>query len=138
MKTILDELTRLERQLEEVYKNTLSKAGELGVNEARNTKLFKHGNNFEQAIQFTPHGSHEGRVESGAEYSGYLEYGNNQNGDVITPKVANVLHFFANGEEVFVKSVKAHGPLPFMEQAADTVEEELPQIWAHEFDKHIK
>lgn len=135
MKTLAEELQRIQRELEKVSHNTLRKAGELGVKAARNTKLFKHGNNFEQKIQFQPEGSYQGKVESGAEYSGYLEYGNNQGGEIIYPKVANVLHFFANGEEVFVKHVKAHGPLPFMDQAADEVEEKLPELWAEEFDK---
>jgi hypothetical protein len=138
MKTIVDELIQLELELIKTYENTLSKAGKLGVEEARHTKLFKHGNSFDEKIQFTPHGANQGTVESGAEYSGYLEYGNNQNGDMIYPVAANVLHFFANGQEVFTRHVRAHGPLPFMANAADKVEEELPHLWAAEFDKLIK
>lgn len=138
MKTFAQELENLEHQVQKVVKGTLDAAGEYGVEQARTTKLFKHGNAFEQAIQFTPHTSTEGQVESTADYSQYLEYGNDQNGSVIYPKAANVLHFFANGEEVFVKHVKAHGPLPFMDEAADKVEEHLPDIWLKEFDKHIK
>lgn len=138
MKTLTDELITLEKQLEQVSRETLHDAGNKGVEEARNTRLFKHGNTFEQAIQFTAHTPYEGEVVSGAEYSQYLEYGNNQHGDTIYPVVANALHFFANGEEVFTKHVSAHGPIPFMDQAADEVEKELPNLWAHQFDKHIK
>lgn len=138
MNTLDKELAKLERELEHVSKATLQQAGELGVEEARGTDLFKHGNKFEQAITFQPIGGMQGRVESGAEYSGYLEYGNDQAGNIIYPKAGNVLHFTANGEDVFAKHVKAHGPLPFMDQAADEVEKQLPNLWAHEFDKLVK
>lgn len=138
MKNLVQSLQELERELEKVSQHTLHRAGELGEEAARKTDLFKHGDNFEQQIQFQSAGSFQGTVESGAEYSHYLEYGNNEAGDTIYPKQAKALHFFANGEEVFTKKVKAHGPLPFMDQAADKVEHDLPTLWAEEFDKHIR
>lgn len=138
MKNLTEALLQLEQQLLEVSKNTLKEAGEYGVKQAQNTTLFHHGNDFEKQIDFQAHTSTQGEIESHAEYSQYLEYGNNAGGDTIYPKAANVLHFFANGQEVFTKHVKAHGPLPFMDQAADKTEEQLPNIWAQEFDKIIK
>lgn len=138
MKTLNQELRVLEHQLEAVSKATLSEAGQKGVQHARETKLFKHGNSFDAAIQFTPHTSFEGQVVSEKEYSHYLEDGNQDSGPIIYPRVANALHFFANGEEVFTKHVKAHGPLPFMDQADDEVENQLPHLWAEQFDRLIK
>lgn len=138
MKTLPEELKILQAQLLQVANATLHAAGELGVKEARSTTLFKHGNDFDEAIQFTANTSLTGEVESGKEYSQWLEYGNADEGPFIYPKTANVLHFFANGEEVFTKYVTAHGPLPFMSNAADIVEQELPNLWNSEVDKIIK
>lgn len=50
-------------------------------------------------------------------YAAWVEYGNGPPGSKIYPRKSSCLHFFSNGEEVFVKWVKASVPHPFMANA---------------------
>jgi hypothetical protein len=126
MKTLDAELITIEKAIEAAAALTLKKMGVEGVKHARSTNLFKHGADFDSQITWQQEDEFHGKIVSGAEYSNYLEYGNNQEGDRIYPVHAKALHFWINGEEVFAKSVKAHGPLPFLEQAKDYIDAAAP------------
>ena len=124
-----DQLLTNLKQLEEVCEATLIEAGNLAVDIARSTTLFHHGNAFDEGIKFIQHNKYQGTVVSEASYSEWLEYGNNEQGPFIYPVTAKALHFFINGEEIFVSKVKSHGPLPFMEQTENIILNELPTIF---------
>jgi hypothetical protein len=115
--------------------NTIVKASELAIKEARATKLFKHGAKFDEQIQYHSINSTSGEVVSGAPYSGWLEFGNDPGGGYIYPKTANKLRFFANGNIVFANRVRAHKPFPFFNNAAKVVSRSLTDIFNSEFRK---
>lgn len=138
MKTIGQVLLEYVPEIEDVGEATLHKAGKRGVELAQETNLFRTSQSFKDAITFTPVSSTNGFVLADKPYAPFLEYGNNEHGAFIYPVHGKALHFFINGTEVFAKKVKSHGPLPFMEQAANQLEQELPGIFEEEFDKIIK
>ena len=123
------------RDLDNVVSATLAEAGKLGVETAQGTSLFKTSQNFRDMIVTYPESQTSQVVWSTASWSHYLEYGNNQLGDRIYPTTAKFLHFFVDGEEVFAKSVRSHGPLPFMAEAEDKVQQEGSRIWEQELAK---
>jgi hypothetical protein len=138
MSSFEKDLAAIEKAIEKAAHNTLVKAGELGVKEAQETSLFHHGNKFEEGIKFIPQSEYSGEVISEAEYSEYLEFGNDDGSGRIKAKNGKALHFWMNGEEVFVNSVKAHGPLPFVANAADIVEQQIANIFDEEIEKLLR
>ena len=108
---------------------TLLEAGAKGVDVARNTDLFKNIGALRDATNFHQIDSRSGFVLADKKYAQYLEDGNPFDGFIIKPVRAKALHFRIDGEDIFVKSAKAHGPLPFMQNAQDAVEEALPKIF---------
>jgi hypothetical protein len=106
--------------------------GEKAVQVARDTGEFK--NTLKEKTHFVMSGQYVGEVMDDRSYAGYLEYGNDPGGGRIYPINAKALHFFVNGEEVFAKSVRAHGPYHFIENGRDAAENELTNIFA----KHIQ
>ncbi len=112
--------------------------GELGVKHAQETKLFHNNGPLRSATKFHLINQFHGFVLADKPYAYWLEKGNNQQGPFIYPKFAKCLHFFANGQEVFTKKVKSHGPLPFMEQARDQLQREADAIIKAHMKKAIK
>lgn len=127
-------LEKITHQIEEAAEKALENAGKRGVQLAQQTTLFKTSNSFKQAIQFHPISKYSGFVLADKPYAQYLEEGNPSQGFVIRPRNAKVLHFFINGKEIFTTKSTAHGPLPFMQQAATKLETELPDIFADAFN----
>jgi hypothetical protein len=107
---------------------------EIGVSNAKSSTLFKNRtgnlrNNIKAtAPTFSANGSISAEVLADTSYAGYVEYGNNQKGPRIYTVHAKALRFVINGKVVFAKSVKAHGPLPFMGNAQGVVESLAPTI----------
>ena len=117
-------------EIEKAATRTLEKAGELGVKEARSTTLFKHGNAFDEAIVFNKLSNHEGEVVS--EKDIYLEYGNGPKGQEIPFNTPHVVYIEAIGDFRYVDHTVAHGPLPYMTNAADAVENAIEDIFEAE------
>lgn len=67
-------------------------------------------------------------VSANAPYAHYVEFGNNRNGPWIYPKYKKALKFELNGQTVFAKRVRSHGPLPYMTPARDRAEKIAPQV----------
>jgi hypothetical protein len=122
-------MINLDSLLDEVVAETLQKAGELGVKTAQQTDLFQASHSFQEQIITKPTAQNSQVIWSQAPWSSYLEYGNNQQGDFIYPKVAKALSFTQNGQTVFYKKVRAHGPLPYMQQAQEEIEFHIDEIW---------
>lgn len=132
---LVEEVTN---EVERALHQTLLDAGQLGQETARDTNLFKNTGPLRDATNFKTIDQFSGFVLADKPYAQYLEYGNPYEGFVIKPVNAKALHFFSNGEEFFVKSSTAHGPLPFMENAQHKVEEDIEKLWEHNFDKFVK
>ncbi len=111
--------------------------GQRGAELARASPLFK-GNALRKATQFHRVDWFQGFVLADKPYAFYVEEGNNQLGPRIYPRFAKALHFFIDGQEFFRKSVKAHGPLPFMGNARDQLEREATAIIEAEIAKAIR
>ncbi len=109
--------------LDKALSQFLQNIGEHIQEEAKDTNLFHHGANFESQITTTQIAPDEQEVTSGAKWSSYLEFGNPSEGFIITPKNGPYLVFYSYRDHHWVKTkqVRAHGPLPFMEQSAEKV-----------------
>lgn len=97
---------------------SLDEIGRVGEAHAKATTLYK-GNNLRNNTKFVSEGEFTKAVVADTPYAGYVEFGNNQQGDKIYPKHAKALRFEVEGQVIFRKWVRAHGPLPFMSQARD-------------------
>lgn len=137
MKTLDQALLALQPLIEKAAHQTAMEAGELGAKAARDTKLFHNDGPLRDATNWHPIDQYSGFILADKEYATYLEDGNPSEGFIIKPIRAKTLHFWLNGEERFVKSVKAHGPLPFMQQSQDKVESEIEQIWESNWHKVV-
>lgn len=114
------------QQLQETAEKTVNQLGEKAVEVAQNTTAFK--NTLKESTHFTPNGL-SGEVTDDRFYAYWLEYGNDPGGGRIYPVHAKALHFFINGEEIFAKSVKAHGPYHFVENGRNIAESMLEDIF---------
>jgi Bacteriophage HK97-gp10, putative tail-component len=128
------EFQKLFQQFERAAELTLKEAGELGVETAQDTNKFKIGK-LKDAIQFHPIDKLSGFVLADKPYAHWLEDGNDENGPFIVATNAKCLHFYVDGDEVFAKKVKSHGPYHFMQDSQDKVVEELPAIFEKNFNK---
>lgn len=67
-------------------------------------------------------------ISSPPNYAKWVQWGNRPGGtgDRIYPRKAKFLRFVLNGQVVFRRSVRAHGPLPYMTDARDVIASQLP------------
>jgi len=114
-------LQQIQGKLVPAVEKAMDEIAKVAQQHARNTNLFK-GHVLKDNIIILKNGAMARTVLANKDYAYYLEYGNNQKGDFIYPTNKKVLHFYANGTEVFAAKVKAHGPLPFMEEAGKFAE----------------
>jgi len=121
-------LRQLAQRIDTQLQAAVQTLGERGAELAKETTLFHNQGPLRQATQFRRTQDFQGIVIADKPYAYWLEAGNNQQGSVIRPKFAKALHFKVAGQEVFAKSVKAHGPLPFMDNARNQLEKEANQI----------
>lgn len=127
-------------KLSSLYVNAL---GEHVVKEAQATTKFNMSQHFNDGITFTQLDDFNGEVKSvvlnskGVEYSNFLEFGNDPGGGMIYPTKAKALHFVINGEDIFVKSVKAIDPskLGFMTDATTETIKDAASIFDEAFNK---
>lgn len=102
--------------------NALDTLGEMGASSAKSSRLFKGNGPLRKEIAVVKKGAFVRQVVSPTSYAKWVEYGNNQNGPRIYPKRAKALRFVVNGKVIFRKSVRAHGPLPYMGTARMFIE----------------
>lgn len=137
MKDLEDFAAILSSQVEQVAYKTLEDAGKLGEQAARDTRLFKNQGSLRAATNFHKTSDTTGFILADKSYAAFLEEGNPSQGFKILPKNAKVLHFVIDGKDVFTKSSTAHGPLPFMQEAQNTVEKEITNIFNNNFDQIV-
>jgi hypothetical protein len=125
---------------ETIIQDLLADLGQQVVNEAQQTTLFHHSSSFEQQIITYPQSSDTQIIESSAPWSSYLEEGNPYAGFIIRPQKASALHFVINGQDVFSKKSTAHGPLPFMQNAVETVctDDNVDQVLQEVLNRYSK
>ena len=123
-----DPFAELGPAFQEAAEKTLAEAGALGVQLARNTNKFRIGK-LHDAIGFYPIDKYSGFVIADKPYAYWLEYGNDQGGPYIYPKTAKALHFFVDGQEVFAKKVRSHGPYWFMRDSQEEVIDAIPEMF---------
>jgi hypothetical protein len=124
-------INELLHEVEIAAERTLEKAGQLGITEARSTTLFKHGNAFDEGIVFHKLSGHEGEVVS--EKDIYLEYGNGPKGSEIPFNHPHVAFIEAIQDFRYVTHTVAHGPLPYMTNASEAVDNAIEDIFEAEF-----
>jgi hypothetical protein len=128
-------LNALPGQIEKAAHLTLLEAGNLGQEAARNTNRFKNNGPLRAATNFHETGEYTGFVLADKSYAIFLEDGNNAGGAFIYPVHAKALHFKIDGKDIFAKKVRSHGPLPFMKDAQEKVENNIEEIFNKNFDK---
>ena len=126
-------LNSIEASLPSSVSSMLDEIGKIGETHAKATTLYK-GNGLRKATKFVSEGELTKYLIADTGYAGYVEFGNNQQGDKIYPKKGKVLRFVIDGEVIFRKWVRAHGPLPFMRQARDHMIDVAPGIVAAHFN----
>lgn len=114
-------------ELPAVIDKTLDEIGQIGQRSAASSTLYKGNGHLRKSIKLLKDGELAKTLIADTSYSGYVEFGNNQSGDRIYAK-GKALRFVIDGETIFRKSVKAHGPIPFMGQAREQMILQAPQI----------
>ena len=136
MKDFIAALNKAHSQFAAKVEDALEDMAEVAQQHAKSTTLFggRVNGGLRAAIRILSNGRFSRTVLADKDYAGYVEYGNNQKGPYIYPVHAKALHFFMNGKEIFAKKVRAHGPIPFMEEAKQYTIKKIPSIIA----KNIK
>src|SRR5271169_4062134 len=93
-------LQQIQGKLVPAVEKAMDEIAKVAQQHARNTNLFK-GHVLKDNIIILKNGAMARTVLANKDYAYYLEYGNNQKGDFIYPTNKKVLHFYANGTEVF-------------------------------------
>lgn len=102
---------------------SLDELATIAVSNAKSSTLFRNrSGNLRNKINFTRDGEFSRIVLADTPYACFVEFGNNQNGPIIRPKNKKALRFTIDGQVLFRKFVRAHGPLPFMDNARKQVE----------------
>ncbi len=128
---ILRALSKIHDRLEKAVDVSLNNVSQKIVDEAKLTTAFKGNSStgLRQAIKFIDNGSLAKTVIADKWYAYYVEFGNNQKGPYIYPVRAKALRFYYNGQIMFRKWVRSHGPLPFLYPAYQKVRPEIvPEI----------
>ena len=136
MKAFLAALHKATQQFENHVEAAIEDIAEVARDKAKASTLFGGSVNggLRGAIRILGNGQLAKTVLADKDYAFYVEYGNNQKGPYIYPVHAKALHFYINGEEIFAKRVRSHGPLPFMEEAKEYTIKKIPAI----ISKHLK
>lgn len=138
-KDFLKQLKRIQDNLPNVVEGTLDALANIAVTNARSTILFKNGNppRLRNEIRFVTNGAFSRVIESPTPYAKYVEYGNNQNGPIIRAKNKKALRFVINGQVLFRKFVRAHGPRPYMKTAYNTMMRFIPSLMERQIARLI-
>jgi hypothetical protein len=124
--------------LEPATEQALDTLAEIGVTNARSTRLFKdQSGKLRKQIKLIPAGKLARSIIADTPYAPYVELGNRPNGtgQYIYPVKAKALRFVVNGEVIFRRRVKAHGPLPFMGTAHKLLLSFLPDHFINAFSR---
>lgn len=123
------QLEGISKDLTPTVSAALDTLAEIGSSNAKSSTLFKNRTGrLRKSITFTRNGEFIRKVAAPTSYAGYVEYGNRPGGtgQRIYPTRAKALRFVMNGQIVFRKWVRSHGPLPFMGNARKLVTSFLP------------
>jgi hypothetical protein len=123
-------------EIEEAAEKTLQDAGKFARDAALSTDLFHVGGNFRDKTQFHTLDRFNGFLLTDNDYAQFLEYGNNQK-PFITPTNKKCLHFVVGGKDIFTKKVRTHGPLPYMSEAGDQLEEVIDKMFEENLNKTL-
>jgi hypothetical protein len=118
-----------EHQLDQAVWQLLHAVGDFAKEKARNTNLFHTSPSFRDKIISHQLNQNTQIVVSQAPWSSYLEDGNPFQGFLIRPKNKKALRFIINGQEIFSNKATAHGPLPFMQEAAEATDQAIARLW---------
>lgn len=126
---------KLNTYLPEIAINIIEELAQIGQKAASTSTLFKEHSEsgLKHNIKIIKSGKFVREVLADKWYAYFVEYGNNQKGQFIRPVRAKALRFISNGQLIFSKKVKAHGPIPFMHNAKDIVEKMIVSVG----EKHI-
>lgn len=122
-------------KLSSTTESTVRDLADIGIKAAQETNLFKTSSTFKEHVIFVPLDETSGFITFDADYGHWLEEGNNQKGSYIYPVNGKALKFQVNGQTIFAKKVKTHGPLPFMSNAREKVEQSIEEIFNRNFSK---
>jgi hypothetical protein len=132
-------LSGIRSELPSVIERSLTTLAEIGATNAKSSRIFKNRTgNLRKNIKFTVDGEYARSVIADTGYAFYVEFGNNQKGDKIYPKRAKALRFVIDGEVIFRKWVKSHGPLPFLGPARELVVSMAPVILGGDVERLIQ
>jgi hypothetical protein len=137
-KTLEEALKASQEEMEQAAEMTLQNAGDFARKAAVETNLFHVGNNFNQQTKFQSINRYNGFVRTDLDYAQYLEFGNNEKGAYIYPVNGKAFHFIIGGKDIFCKKARTHGPLPYMSDAGDKLEENIENIFTINLNKAIK
>lgn len=136
--SLIESLQRIQAELPGAINRALDGLSEIAVSNAKSSTLFKGNGPLRKTIAFKKAGEFARDVIAPVSYAAYVEFGNNQNGPIIRPKNARALRFRINGKIVFRKWVRAHGPLPFMNNARIHSMKFIPDLFNIEINRIIK
>ena len=125
-------------QLPSAMDSALDKIGKVGQQSASTSNLYKSTGHLRKNIKYVENGQLDKAVVADTNYAGYVEFGNNQQGSIIKPKKAKALRFVVNGEVIFRKWVRAHGPIQFMSKAREDMVSAAPLILRDMFENLVK
>lgn len=135
---LVSALSAIRSELPGVVASSLDTLAEIGVTNAKSSRLFKDQTGaLRRRIQFLRDGDTARTVIADTNYAGYVEFGNGPPGSKIYPKKAKALRFNLDGQIVFRKWVRAHGPLPFMGNARNLMVSFIPDLFSSNIERMI-
>ena len=120
-------IEKLIKNLQQAATRTVNALAETAVETAQNTDRFN--NVKKQSTYFIPNGM-SAIVGDDRSYAEYLEFGNNAGGPYIYPRNAKALRFKINGEIVFAKRVRSHGPYLFITNGRNYAETKIQEYFS--------
>lgn len=124
---LIKALNKIASTLPSAVDKAMDQVAALGTANAKGTTRFRAGGKLRKETKFVNDGFLAKSVIADTGYAFYVEFGNNQKGSIIRAK-GKALRFVIDGKVIFRKSVKAHGPLPFMNDARNAMIEAAPSI----------
>lgn len=131
-------LEAIRNALPVTVERSLNTIAEVGVSNAKSSTLFKDRTGaLRRRIQFLNDGALARTVIADTNYAGYVNFGNGPPGTKIFAKRKKVLRFEIDGVMIFRKWVRAHKPLPFMNNARDMMVSLAPIILGSDIEQLI-
>jgi hypothetical protein len=138
VKETIKALQYIKNNLRRTVSSAMDKLAKGGAKIAKGTTIYKdRSGTLRKETKFIPQSDFQKQVVADTPYAWYIEAGNRPggSGEWIYPKTKKFLRFEIDGNVIFARRVRSHGPLPFMMPArewmanSDIVHKAVANLW---------